>query len=121
MDQTKCRVTIIEDELDVQQTIVGMLSTADFDVTAFSSPVEALAQIAEFKPAVVISDLLMQEIDGIEVIKKVRQSSSQTKIIAISGAPPSYLAWAQKLGADAIICKPFRRQALIDTIKNVTG
>lgn len=119
MNDGRCSIAIIEDEIDVQQTIVGMLSVAKFDVVAFSSPVAALDHIATFKPGIVISDLLMQEIDGIEVIRKVRLTSADTRIIAISGAPPSYLAWAQKLGADAIICKPFRRKALIETIETL--
>jgi DNA-binding response OmpR family regulator len=114
-----CRIAIIEDEVDVQQTIVAMLSLPEFEVSAFLLPSLALSHIAEEKPDIVISDLLMKEIDGIEVIREIRKVSSSTRIIAISGAPPSYLSWAQKLGADAVICKPFRRQMLMDAIDTI--
>jgi YesN/AraC family two-component response regulator len=68
----------------------------------------------------VITDVLMPEKDGLEVIMEIRAKLPQVKIIAISGggriSHTDYLVAARRLGAHRTLSKPFIRQELLDTL-----
>ena len=73
------------------------------------------------KPDVVITDILMPGVDGIELIRRLRQEQQDVPIIAISGGghcPPAlYLRSSQYLGATLTLSKPFRREQLLECVK----
>ncbi len=104
-----------------------MLRTAlvrkDFNVLEADNGKEAMIQ---FKPGItdlVITDLIMPEEDGLEVIMKIREKKPGIKIIAISGGgkagPGSYLNLAKALGADAVFSKPFSVGELVSKIESL--
>jgi CheY-like chemotaxis protein len=72
---------------------------------------------------VVITDLIMPEMEGIETITKLRKSNPGVKIIAISGGgrnkPEDYLHLAQKLGAACTFTKPVDRDALLRKVSEL--
>jgi DNA-binding response OmpR family regulator len=70
------------------------------------------------KPDLMVTDIVMPEMEGIGTILEARRSSPQTKVIAISGGgqygrSKSFLEWASELGADEVLAKPFRMSSLI--------
>jgi CheY-like chemotaxis protein len=71
-------------------------------------------------PVVVIADLSMPNMEGIETIQQIRRSRPNAKIIAMSGATDlsgaAYLNTAREFGADAVLAKPFQRAALLDAV-----
>lgn len=73
----------------------------------------------------IITDILMPEVDGIEVIRKFRREYPQLKIIAISGGgwtePQQFLTMASRLGADATFNKPFQWDKLVETVNALLG
>ena len=77
----------------------------------------------DHRPAVVITDIFMPNHEGIETIRELRREAPTVAIIAMSGAGQGegtrYLDTARKLGADAVLVKPFRRAKLIATIKRL--
>jgi CheY-like chemotaxis protein len=71
----------------------------------------------------VITDIIMPETEGMEIIHWLHDASPNLPIIAISGGSPkglgSYLATAQQLGASRTLAKPFSGKALIDTVREL--
>ena len=78
---------------------------------------------AEFAPDLVLTDILMPDKEGLETIQELLALHPKLKIVAMSGGgkfgPDSYLVLAQKLGAKATLQKPFMREELINTIRDV--
>jgi PAS domain S-box-containing protein len=68
-------VVAIDDEADALALLRVVLETAGAEVTTFSSPLTALEQIADVKPHVLVVDLGMPEMDGFELIRRIRQST----------------------------------------------
>jgi PAS domain S-box-containing protein len=75
-DLSGLHVLAIDDEADALMLLRVVLETAGAKVTTFSSPLAALEQIADVKPDVVIVDIGMPEIDGFEVIRRIREAPS---------------------------------------------
>jgi DNA-binding response OmpR family regulator len=116
-------ILLIEDDKELRCMIRSALVRKDFNVLEADNGKEALIQ---FKPGIidlVITDLLMPEEDGLEVIMKIREKKPGIKIIAISGGgkagPGSYLNLAKGLGADAVFSKPFSIGELVSKIESL--
>jgi PAS domain S-box-containing protein len=75
-DLTGIHVLAVDDEGDALTLLRIVLETAGAEVTTFASPLAALEQIAEIKPHVLLVDLGMPEIDGFELIARIRQSTN---------------------------------------------
>lgn len=120
------RVLIIDDDEDVRQTIAGILAESGCEISHACNGSEGMARIREKPPtSVVIVDLIMPEMEGIETIREIRRIDAKIPIIAMSGgvpmSPVDYLAAALKLGADCALRKPFRKAELLDLLKNLPG
>jgi CheY-like chemotaxis protein len=120
------RILIIDDDSDVRETIAGMLAESGCEISHACSGSEGMARIREKPPTnVVIVDLIMPQMEGIETIREIRRVDAKVPIIAMSGGVPmsavDYLAAAVKLGADYALRKPFRKAELLDLLKNLPG
>jgi PAS domain S-box-containing protein len=77
-DLTGVRVLAVDDEEDALTLLRVVLETAGAEVATVGSPVDAIQRIAEFKPHVLVIDLGMPEIDGFELITRIRKSNDRT-------------------------------------------
>ena len=77
-DLSGIRVLAIDDEEDALQLLRAVLEAAGAQVTTLNSPVTALERIAETKPQVLVIDLGMPEMDGFELITRIRKSKDPT-------------------------------------------
>jgi CheY-like chemotaxis protein len=81
---------------------------------------EALAEMQRSKFDLVVADICMPNVDGIELIVEIRRADNVTKILAISGengwTPGGYLRAARAVGADHALKKPFSTSAFIDAV-----
>jgi DNA-binding response OmpR family regulator len=116
-------ILLIEDDKELRSMLRTALVRKDFNVLEADNGKEAMIQ---FKPGItdlVITDLIMPEEDGLEVIMKIREKKPGIKIIAISGGgkagPGSYLNLAKALGADAVFSKPFSVGELVSKIESL--
>src|SRR5436853_1437898 len=100
------KVLIIDDDPLVRYTLSKILTSHGYDVVTAADGERGLAVIADENPAVVITDLIMPEQEGIETIIRIRREYPDVRIIAISGGGRygnfDMLPMAQTLGADAI-------------------
>ncbi|HFU76030.1 MAG TPA: response regulator [Arcobacter sp.] len=99
-------IAIVDDELDILKLLERFLQR-DFNVTTFSNPVNAYNEIIQSKFDLVLCDIMMPQMDGIELLEKVRQNNN-TKFIMITAFDTIERALkAHKLGASNYIKKPF--------------
>ncbi len=120
------RILIIDDDKDVRQTVAGMLAETGCEISHAGNGSEGMARLREKPPiGVVIIDLIMPEMEGIETIRAIRRIDAKIPIIAMSGggkkSPVDYLAAALTLGADYALRKPFRKAELLNLLKNLPG
>jgi len=113
-------ILIIEDDESLNNYLQELLKLKGFTPFSAANGTEGLKIYLENNINLIITDVLMPEKDGIEVILKVRESGQKVPIIAMSGGGNTYsmnnLGYAEKLGADCVLAKPFGKQELLDKI-----
>lgn len=118
------RVLIVDDDPLVRETIVLMAARANHDVVEAENGAVALQRYRSAPADVVVMDVLMPVMEGIETIRALRERDPAVKIIAISGSrrhdASRYLKYARDLGADAVLAKPFQARELLDCIAGLT-
>jgi CheY-like chemotaxis protein len=113
-------ILVIDDVATMRDLVRRMLERGEHSVIEAEDGEVGLSMFEDQHPVVVITDLIMPNMEGIETIQQIRRSRPDAKIIAMSGATDfsgaSYLNTARKLGADAVLAKPFQRAALLDAV-----
>ena len=113
-------ILVIDDETPVRRMICRALAGACHEVIEAHDGHSGLELAKSRRPDMVITDIVMPGMEGIETILNLRRARPGTKIIAMSGADASrasdYLQWAQRLGADEILRKPFRVAELMAAV-----
>ncbi|HEX9077998.1 MAG TPA: sigma-54 dependent transcriptional regulator [Desulfuromonadaceae bacterium] len=121
----KPTILIIDDDTSLRRVLEYNLQEAGYAVAAAASGEEGLRLLAEVEPALVITDMKMPGMDGMQVLKAVKEKSPETLVIMITAFGTVDLAVeAMKLGAYDYITKPFNRDALRLTVAKalqVTG
>ena len=114
-------ILIIEDNKDIRVPISIMLGNEGFDVFEAEDCKTAFDYLAEKQPDVILTDLLMPEMTGLEFIRQIRRTSGliDVPIIAMSAYDTSYLAAAVLAGANAALHKPEDMDRLVETVKEV--
>ncbi|HEX2099045.1 MAG TPA: response regulator [Candidatus Synoicihabitans sp.] len=114
------KILIVEDEALIAQLISTALSAHGYECLWVRDGVEALAKLTEFEPAIVLTDLVMSGMGGLQLIPKLRAAMPELRIVAMTGCqaagPEAPLAAAQRLGADAVLAKPFRVLELLEAL-----
>ena len=116
----KRRVLVVDDEPEIRQMVRELLTRAGYDVTEAADGKLAIEALRKQPFDVVISDILMPEKDGLEVIMFLQRESPLTKCIAMS-APSNrvFLQSAQLLGATRVIEKPFTASELESAVRDL--
>jgi DNA-binding NtrC family response regulator len=116
MDPLAC-VMVLDDEPIVCERLRSTLEKGNLEVETYTDPNEAVKRIADKKFSVLITDLKMKGLDGIEILKMVQKISPGTKVIIITGfATMEKAKEALKIGAYDFIAKPFRLSHLRDLV-----
>jgi len=101
------RLLIVDDEMKVCRTLADYFLSKGYEVRAVGRGEEALALVGVFEPEVVLLDLLLPGISGVDLLKAFKQRQPAPKVIMLSAADLEPVAsGALKLGADAFVCKP---------------
>ena len=118
------KILIVDDEVLVCDALIQLVELAGYQAFHASDGKEALRLILECHPDLVVTDLLMPEKDGIELITELRQIGQTTKIIGISGGSPNIakegqLKVASLMGADLCMAKPLDARAFIGSVNKL--
>lgn len=114
------KVLIIEDERDILQLIKLYLEKEGFRTVAAATGAEGLRQVKHEKPDLVILDLMLPEMNGLEVCKRLRSVPETTMlpiIMLTAKADESDTIIGLELGADDYVAKPFSPKTLVARIK----
>ena len=117
------RILIAEDEESLRQLLAQALERRGYEVQTAPDGAAALKLFKERPADLVITDILMPEVEGLETIVALRKQRPNLKIIAISGggyfAGGDYLPVAEALGANRTLAKPFTIQELEEAVKSL--
>ncbi|MCF7869460.1 MAG: sigma-54 dependent transcriptional regulator [Candidatus Cloacimonetes bacterium] len=118
MTKNKDRILIVDDSADTRQIIQRNLTEQGYKVFTTADVPNAIQILSSIRIDLVITDLKMPGINGIELIKHVRQNNKDSEIIMITGYPTIESAVeAVKIGALDYLTKPFTEQELLKTVK----
>jgi CheY-like chemotaxis protein len=129
------QILVIDDERDVRDSVKYILDLAGYSVGTAESATEALDQLARIPTDLVITDIIMPKIDGVQAIEMIRKSFPLVRIVAISGGgnfgatayqpaaikTNAYLASALDAGAHLVLLKPFEAEDLLEAVEKVLG
>lgn len=112
-------ILIVEDENNIRANIAAFLEAEDFDTVQAKDGEEAVALFVEKKPDLVILDLMLPKMDGLEVCKRIRRDSDIPIIMVTARDEEIDKLLGLELGADDYITKPFSLRELKARIKAV--
>jgi len=117
------RILIIDDEPYILLMLKKMLEKAGYEVDLASNGREGMAVFEKDSADLVITDIIMPDKEGLELILEMKKKRPELKIIAMSGggriSPESYLECARHFGAEKVFQKPFRQKEIVSAVKEL--
>ncbi|PYG34731.1 sigma-54-dependent transcriptional regulator [Pelagimonas varians] len=116
------KIAIVDDEQDMRQSISQWLALSGYDTETFGSAEEALGTLGPDYPGIVISDIKMPGMDGIQLLKKLMGADSSLPVIMITGHGDVPIAVeAMRIGAFDFLEKPFNPDRMSELAKKATN
>jgi len=129
------RILVIDDERDVRDSVKCVLDLAGYEVLTAENVTEALEQLQRTPMDLVITDIIMPKMNGVQAIESIRRAFPMVRIVAISGggnfgvagyqptaiATNAYLRSAEEAGAHVVLTKPFEFDDLIEVVERLLG
>jgi DNA-binding response OmpR family regulator len=116
-------ICVIDDDPLVREVVAGILNVDGYAVVQAKDGEAGMDVMAHNPPALIITDVMMPNRDGIETIREAKRRFPGTPILVMSGsaveARIDFLALARKLGADAHIKKPFEPGAFLEQVRTL--
>ncbi len=110
------KLLIVDDEIDVREFAKNFFKRRKIDVETSASGEDALARLESIKPDLMILDIRMEGIDGIEVLNRMRAAGNKTDVIMVTGInEKETMDRANELGAIGYIHKPL----ILDELEQV--
>jgi DNA-binding response OmpR family regulator len=117
------KVLIIDDDTALLRLMSVAFQRADFTTVAADNGRTGIRMARAHQPDLVVTDIVMPDVEGIGAIRAIKGAPRPPKVIAISGAGrgrgTDYLSWAKHLGADEVLAKPFRMSELLKISQSV--
>ena len=114
------KILIVDDDPTVHKLITKRLSADSFQIHSVMNPISAIEEVSKVKPDLVILDLMMPKVSGIEVCQKIKQNpSTRNTLVLILSAKESQedRILGLEIGADDYISKPFHLASLVRKIE----
>ena len=112
-------ILVIDDDESMCNLLQRMLEKKGFAVVTATSGRDGIARFRERPADVVVTDIMMPGIDGIDVIRTLRGQWPDVRIIAVSGMEYPHLFMARSCGAKATLRKPVPSGQLVETVQRV--
>lgn len=116
-------ILLVDDDEMVRYSLKRYLSKEGYNVTEAENGVSALKQIEEAQFDLIITDIIMPEMEGLELITALRESYPLMPIIAMSGGgrmnKAEYLSIANMMGVMATLSKPFAPEELVGAVRKL--
>lgn len=117
VEEKKLTVLVVDDE-EVVRIAIAELICKDYKVIVAANGQEAIDKVKEHKIDLMLLDLLMPGIHGIDVVKEVKKINNEIDIIVLTALDEAKMAWqAQEIGACDYITKPYQNDELLFRLK----
>jgi two-component system, OmpR family, response regulator VicR len=122
-DGSNKKVLIVDDEPDTLELVKLVLESGGFKTVSAANGIEALNQVDVSKPDLVLLDIMMPDMDGWEVFRKIKEKNSTLPIAILTAKAQNFdkLLGLHVLKADDYITKPFGKNELISKVRKLTG
>jgi two-component system, chemotaxis family, chemotaxis protein CheY len=120
--RVKAHVLIVDDSGFARRMLRQILESAGHFVDEVKGGMEALERYALKKPDVVLLDIIMEEMNGLEVLTKLRDLDSKARVVlATADTQDATRREAESAGAMGMIAKPFQKDQVLEAIETVAG
>ncbi len=111
-------VAVVDDEDNIRETVAFALRREGYPVELYANGREAWRAFQQKLPGLVILDIIMPEMDGLELCRKIRSMSESTPIIFLTSRDEELdRVLGLEIGADDYLCKPFSMRELLARVK----
>ena len=118
--ETPSSILIIDDEPNVCESCQRILSQEDFNVDTNINPISGYDQALANNYDLIILDLIMKDLDGLELLAKLREKKPDVPVIIITGYPSvESKKKSMNFGVLDYILKPFEPNEILEPIKNI--
>jgi two-component system OmpR family response regulator len=120
MSMIKRRILVVDDEDNLRTMLVAALKFEGYDVAAAPNGREGLRSVKESKPDLIVLDVMMPELDGFGMLKRLRETGDRTPVVFLTAKDTSADAVeGLGLGADDYLSKPFSLEELVARVEAV--
>jgi DNA-binding response OmpR family regulator len=117
--QSTQAVLVVEDEASIASFVSLYLKNAGYDVRTAATGGEALSAVASSQPSLIVLDLMLPDIDGIEICRRIRQSSDVPILMLTARDEDVDKIIGLEVGADDYMTKPFNPRELVARVKSI--
>lgn len=115
-------ILIVDDSETIRQSVASALETAGFQVLQARDGLEGIERILGDKPAMVILDVNMPRLNGLDMLERLDLKSSNLPVLLLTTeVQPSMIARAKQAGARGWMVKPVKVDQLVAAVKNIVG
>jgi DNA-binding NtrC family response regulator len=121
--RSQFRVFVVDDEFIIASTLATILQRNGFEAVSFTDPLEALSAAGQSAPDLLITDVVMPALSGVDLAISIKKLSPECKVLLFSGqaATANLLQAARSNGHDfELLSKPIHPTDLLKKIRNVT-
>ena len=112
------RIAVVDDEENIRETVAFALKREGWTVELHADGLEAWEAFQKRPPDLVILDIIMPRVDGLELCRRIRQASESLPIIFLTSRDDEFdRVLGLELGADDYLCKPFSMRELVARVK----
>jgi len=119
MSTSNHQILIVEDEIKISQVLCEYLERADYAVTCLRRGDEVIPHVKKNPPALILLDIMLPGMDGMEVSRELRKFSNVPVIMITARVDEIDRLLGLELGADDYICKPFSPREVVARVKAV--
>jgi len=112
-------ILVVEDESSIASFVALYLKNAGYTVRTAATGMDALNQVAQEMPGLLVLDLMLPDIDGIEVTKRIRQTSDVPILMLTARDEDVDKIIGLEVGADDYLTKPFNPRELVARVKSI--
>lgn len=118
------QVLVVDDSSAVRQSVTFVLTQAGYTVTEAEDGADALNKLGDAKPDLIVTDVNMPNMDGIELVRQVRDKADfkfVPIVVLTTEAQGSKMEEGKEAGATGWIVKPFDSEKLLSVVKKLAG
>ena len=111
--EKKIKILVVDDDKDMLETVIDILKALNYEVIGTNNPKEVMDIIEKNDINILLSDIKMPEVTGLDLTKMIKRSYSEMIVILMTGFGDAYTAQdALMAGADEYITKPFKKNEI---------